>query len=220
MNILKKYSNIVIIFLLTCGLLASLLYLGSDIAAAMRWKGYSITAQSVSELRAIGSPTRAFLMPILSVYAVLEILFGLGIWRIAGKKRALRVTSILLVALGILDSMGPLFALNINEAIGSVTNIIHIAVTALTVLLIFLIIGFGASADKKWFRFYSIGTILTLIVTGVASFIDVQKFAAQQQTPWIGVIERINIYGYMLWVIVLTTVLLRSYRSKIYVKTG
>lgn len=213
MNILKKYSNFVIAFLLICGLFASLLYMGSDIAAATRWEGYRITAQSVSELRAIGSPTRAFLMPILSIYSVLEILFGFGIWRVAGKKRTLQVTSILLVTLGILDSMSPLFALNINEAIGSITNIIHIIVTALTVLLILLIIGFGASSGKKWFRFYSIGTILTLIVAGIASFVNVQKFAAQQQTPWLGVIERINIYGYMIWVMVFAVVLLRSQKG-------
>jgi hypothetical protein len=32
------------------------------------------------------------------------------------------------------------------------------------VLLIFLFIAFGATAAGKWFRFYSIGTILTLLV--------------------------------------------------------
>ena len=51
--------------LLICGILASLIYVGSDILAAMRWEGYSYTAQSVSELRAIGAPTRSFLVPIL-----------------------------------------------------------------------------------------------------------------------------------------------------------
>jgi hypothetical protein len=51
--------------LLVCGILAALLYVGSDILAAMRWEGYSYTAQTVSELRAVGAPTRAFLVPIL-----------------------------------------------------------------------------------------------------------------------------------------------------------
>lgn len=56
--------------LLVCGVLAALLYVGSDIVAAWRWEGYSYTAQSVSELRAIGAPTRPFLVPVLSLYNV------------------------------------------------------------------------------------------------------------------------------------------------------
>ena len=33
---------------------------------------------------------------------------------------------------------------------------------------------------------------------------------AGQPTPWLGLTERLNIYSFMLWVIVLTIVLLRS----------
>ena len=203
-----KFSTVKL--LLVCGILAALIYIGSDIAAALSWEGYRYTDQSVSELRAIGSPTRSFLMPILSIYAMLEISFGFGVWKVANKKRSLLITSILLIALGILDSMGSIFSLNINEAAGSVTNNIHMAVTIITVLFIFLIIGFGATAYKKWFLFYSIGTILTLIVSGFVSFLNIQKFAAQQQGSWLGIVERINIYGYMLWVMVFAIVLLRS----------
>ncbi len=209
----KSYPDLVARFLLLCGILASLIYIGSDIIAAVSWQGYNYAAQSVSELRAIGSPTRDFLIPILSVYSVLEILFGIAVWKNSAKKRALRITSVFLITLGILDSMGPFFALNINEAFGSITNNIHVIVTAVTVLLIFLIIGFGATASKKWFRFYSIGTILTLFAAGMTSFVNVQKFATHQQASYAGVIERINIYGYMIWVIVLAIVLLRSHRS-------
>jgi hypothetical protein len=196
--------------LLLCGILASLIYIGSDIAAALSWPGYRYADQSVSELRAIGSPTRSFLMPILSLYAVLEIAFGFGVWKVANKKRSMLITSILLITLGMLDSMGSLFSLNINETAGSLTNNIHIIITALTVFLILLIIGFGATIYKKWFLFYSIGTILTLIVSGFVAFLNVQKFAAQQHGSWLGIVERINIYGYMLWIVVLASALIST----------
>jgi hypothetical protein len=76
--------------------------------------------------------------------------------------------------------------------------------------LILLIIGFGAAADGKWFRFYSYATIVILIVTGAWAFSELPRIAANLPTPWMGVRERINIYGYMLWMMVLAVVLLRA----------
>ena len=49
--------------LLVCGILASLLYVGSDILAALRYEGYSYTAHSVSELRAIWGADQTTLDP-------------------------------------------------------------------------------------------------------------------------------------------------------------
>jgi hypothetical protein len=201
--------------LLICGIVAALLYVGSDILAAMRWEGYSYTAQSVSELRAIGAPTRALLVPILTLYSVLELAFGLGVWGAAAHKwspkRALRVTGALLIGLAVIDLVvAPFFQLNLAKSVGALANTMHVVLTALTVLLILLIIGFGANADGKWFRFYSYATLAVLILTGALAFLDLPQIAAQMPTPWLGVRERINIYGYMLWTMVLALTLLRA----------
>jgi hypothetical protein len=83
--------------------------------------------------------------------------------------------------------------------------------TAVTVLLILLSIGFGAIAYRKRLRLYSIGTLVILLVLGVLSFfLGSSQLAAQEATPWLGVTERITVYGYMLWVAVLAIVLLRE----------
>ena len=199
--------------MLVCGVLASLLYIGSDIVAGLSWEGYSFTSQAVSELRGIGAPTRVFLVPILLVYAVLEIVFGLGIWKVA-KKRSLHITGALFIGLGALDLMGPFFAMNASEPVGSVTNIIHIAVTILTLLSIFLIIGFGALSAGRKFCVYSIATLLVIITAGTLTFLEVPRIAESLPTPWMGVKERINIYGYMLWVSILAITLLRVSKKK------
>ena len=196
--------------LLMCGILAALLYTGSDIIAAMSWEGYSYTSQTVSELRAIGAPTRPLLVPVLFLYAALEIAFGLGVWGAAGPKRAVRITGALLVGLGILDLAGPLFPMHLRGAGGTLTDVLHIIVTVVTVLMILLIIGFGSAAGGRRFRFYSLATILILILTGVWGFLDAPRIAANLPTPWLGVRERINIYGYMLWMALLAVVLLRE----------
>lgn len=90
------------------------------------------------------------------------------------------------------------------------TDTMHIILTVVTVLLILLIIGFGALAGGKRFRIYSIATILILFVCGVWAFLDGPRIAANLPTPWVGVRERINIYGYMLWMLVLAVGLLRG----------
>ena len=195
--------------LLVCGILASLLYVGTDILAAMRWEGYSYTSQSVSELRAIGAPTRPFLFPVLLLYAVLEIAFGWGVRGAAGRKSALRIAGVLLIGLGVIDFVAPFSPMHLRGTESTLTDTMHVILTVVTVLLILFIIGYGAVADGKRFRLYSIATILILFVCGAWAFLDAPRIAANLPTPWIGIRERINIYGYMLWMLVLAIVLLR-----------
>jgi len=197
--------------LLVCGIISSLLYVGTDIFAAMSWEGYSYTSQAVSELMAIGAPTRPLLVALFSVYNPLVIAFGIGVWLSADSKRSLRVAGILLVAYGVIGQVGLLFApMHLRGAEGSVTDVMHIIVTSVIVLLTLLFIGFGSSARGKWFRLYSILTIVALLVFGALAGMQGNRIAAGLPTPWLGVMERVNIYSSMLWVLVLAFVLLRA----------
>jgi len=201
--------------LLICGILSSLLYVGTDILAAMQWEGYSYTSQSVSELMAIGTPTRPFIVPLFSVYGALVIAFGIGVWRSADRNRALRFTGILLVAHAAVGFVGLLlFPMQLRGALGSATDTMHLIVTTIQVLVMLLYIGFGAAAHGKGFRLYSIGTMLTLLVFGALAGLQAPRVAAQLPTPWLGVIERMNIYSSMLWVLVLAIILFRAENSQ------
>ena len=86
----------------------------------------------------------------------------------------------------------------------------HITLAAVTVLSILLQIGFGATASGKGFRLYSIGTFLTVFAFGASTGPQSAARIAGLPAPWLGLTERINIYGYMLWVAVLAIVLLRA----------
>jgi hypothetical protein len=74
--------------LLVCGAVSSLLY--GVMIAAIRFDGYSRISQTPSELTAIGAPTRPLWMLLGAVYTVLVIAFGWGVWKAAGRDRALR----------------------------------------------------------------------------------------------------------------------------------
>ena len=62
--------------LLICGVLSSLLYLTVNIFVPMQWPAYICTFQTVSELSAIGAPTRPLWVRLCSPYAPLVIAFA------------------------------------------------------------------------------------------------------------------------------------------------
>jgi len=200
--------------LLVCGILSSLLYVATLVFAPLLWKGYSSTSQTVSELFAIGAPSRPLVVPLFLAYGGLVIAFGSGVWGSAGRKRALCVVGGLLVAYGVVGLAGPFSPIHLREALaageGTLTDTVHGIITMVLVLFMLLAIGFGAAAFGRWFRLYSIATILMLVVGGILAGLDQPRLAANLPTPWMGVTERINIGVFLLWVVVLAIALLRA----------
>ena len=201
--------------LLICGILASLLYVATDILAGMLWEGYSFSSQAISELSAIGAPTRPLVVTLGIIYDVLLIAFGLCVWVIAGGQRrrgALRLVGGMLVGIGVIGFVwAPLFPMHLRGAEMTFTDTMHWAIAGVVVLLILVMIALGAIAYRRWFRLYSIGTLVTLLVVGMWSiFVGGAQIAAEQPTPFFGLMERITVYGYLAWVEVLAIVLLRE----------
>jgi hypothetical protein len=195
---------------LICGMLSSLLYAGADVLAAMRYADYhSFSSQTISELTAIGAPSRPLVLPLLVVHSLLAFAFGVGVWRSADQNPRLRLTGRLMIGLGVVDLAAPFFPIHVRGAETTLTDTMHIILTIVTVVLILLVIGVGAAALGKWFRRYSIATLLILFVSGALAGLEGARIAAQEPTPSVGVTERINIGGYLLWQMVLALSLLR-----------
>jgi uncharacterized protein DUF998 len=198
--------------LLVCGVLSSLLYVGTDIAAAMRWDGYSYAGQFISELMSIEAPTRPFVVRLFFAYGVLATAFGVGVVMSAGTDRKLRAAGWLVVAYALVGYMGLLlFPMHLRGTFRSMmaTDVMHVVMTSVIVLLTFSFIGFGASAGGRAFRRYSIGTIVLLLVCGVLIGLETPRMKALLPTPWLGLEERLTAYASMLWLLVLAVVLLR-----------
>src|SRR5688500_9856489 len=100
--------------LLVCGILASLVYVGADIIAALSWEGYSYTSQTRSELSALGAPTRDFMVIALNLHAVLVLIFAMGVWLSAGSKRSRYITAVMLFALGVSDMVAHFFPMHVR----------------------------------------------------------------------------------------------------------
>jgi uncharacterized protein DUF998 len=196
--------------LLSCGIASSLLYVVMNVIAAMGYPGYDSVSQTVSELSAIGAPTRDLWVPAAMVYEILVIAFGIGVWMSAHAKRPLQVVAGLLLAYGIFNFWWP--PMHQRQVIaaggGTVTDQLHLVWAGVAVLFMFLFVAFGSAAFGKRFRVYSIGTILVLLFFGALTFPSTGAIATGQPTPWVGVWERINIFVYLQWIAVLAMVLM------------
>jgi hypothetical protein len=194
--------------LLVCGILSSLLYVVMNVIVAMQYEGYSSTSQTVSELSAIGAPTRSLWLLLGIPYTLLATAFGCGVWVSAGRNRPLRVVGGLMVAHGIIGIFWP--PMHMRGAEFTLTDTMHIVFAMVTVFLMLFAIGFGAAAFGKRFRLYSIATIALLILFGALTGMEAPRIAANLPTPWVGVWERINIGVFLLWVVALAIALLRT----------
>jgi Protein of unknown function (DUF998) len=217
--------------LLGCGIASSALYVLMNIIAPLRYPGYSAFSQTISELSAIGAPSRPLWMPLVVVYSVLLIAFGVGVWLSAGGTRALRVVGGLLVGLGIAGCLWPLLpggaSMHPREVLaaggGTLTDTLHLFQGGVGTLFSLLIIGFGAAAFGGWFRRYSIATIVVLLTCGAWTAVEAPQVSANQATPRLGVIERILFLSFLLWFAVLAIVLLRTQaqrRGAAHARTG
>jgi hypothetical protein len=92
---------------------------------------------------------------------------------------------------------------------GTSSDTLHVVLGGLSVLLMFLAIGFGAAAFGRRFRLFSIVSGAVLLAFGALTFRDAPGLETNVPTPWIGLWERISISVFLLWIAILAMVLLR-----------
>lgn len=198
--------------LLACGILASLLYVATDIIAAVRYPAYhSFTARVVSELMATGAPTESLVDPLFLLYGAAMIAFGVGVW-MSGAGMRMRVTGSLLIAYAATGVLGPTVAeMNVRGSGGPASaDVIHIALTGVIVLFILATVTVGATLRGRAFRVYSHATLVVMVAFGIVTSFAMRGVETGAPTPWVGLAERVNIGAFLLWVAVLAIALLRA----------
>lgn len=177
----------------------------------MQYEGYSAAATTVSELSAIGAPTRILWVLLAMPYLLLLMAFGWGI-KSSGENRQLRIAGSIIIAYCILNFYWP--PMHQREVIAAggrtLTDNLHIVWAIMTLIFNMLLMGFGAAVLGKRFRLYTLVTWLVFIVFGVLTFTESRGIEADQPTPLLGLWERINIGAFLLWVIVFAIALLNQ----------
>ena len=193
-----------------CGIGAALLYVGTDIAGAILYPGYSFADQAVSELFAIGAPTSRVVVPLFSASSGLLGAFALGVWWSAGHYRLRRVMALMFGGSTLIGMvLWNFFPMHMRGAQPEFTDTMHLILATNPFVLLSLV--FGVAAFHGWFRIHTVATILTLLLCGAFAFWYAPEIQANQPTPGLGLGERAAQYAYELWQVALVIVLLREH---------
>jgi hypothetical protein len=203
--------------LLACGIFYAVLYpVVNDAIAATLYDGYSRMSQAVSELSAAGAPTRPFLMAVSPIFVLLQIGFGVGMWQSAYGKRPVRVAGALMVGHGAMSLLWVFAPMSQREVIaaGGATSAdtMHLILAAGTGLFVAAYVAIFAIGFGWIFRAYSALTLVTALVFGRLSA-QVGHIEAGDPTPYMGLLERIGMGAWLLWMAVVSVVLLRRNRA-------
>src|SRR3569833_110383 len=196
--------------LLVCGVVAATLFIVTDIvAAALLYPGYDYAAQQVSELSAIGAPSRDFWMVMAYPYGLLTVAFAVGVWLLAGGSLSLRLAAVFILLFAANSfAWGWVAPMHMRGTQFTDSDTMHIAFAVSAVVLMTCFIGFGASARGRDFRIYSGVTLALIILAGAVVSTQIPAIAANQATPWMGLVERISVYGPLIWIAIFGVVLM------------
>lgn len=199
-----------------CGLFSSAWYALMNIVVPFAFPGYDVNSQMVSELSAIGAPSRSLWVSMGIGYSILLAAFGAGVVWSAGCCWKLRLFGWSVIAQAAIGPFWP--PMHLREVIarggGDISDRLHIAFTFAWGLLAMAGMVLLALQLRSRFALYTWISMGVMVVTGFLTGSAAKNIEAGLPTPWMGLVERVNIGAYMLWVIVLTLILLRDPAAK------
>lgn len=189
-----------------CGVIAPLLFVFMTILGGVLRPGYSHISDTVSELFSPGSPNKLLLDILHTIFALLLVLFGIGVLQLVrGSKRDVRIGIIgawLYIAMGLVsmttatvfpqDAWGspPTFAGEMHKTLSGVIGLLSI--------LSFLLIGAWFKRDGIFSGFWPYSLITVILVVLSTGF-----YVANMGGPLMGSTERITILLGFQWTFIL-----------------
>lgn len=200
--------------LLLCGILSPLLYATADFLAGSSWEEYTFRDYTISELGAIGAPSRTLFTILLIPTYLLLMAFGVGVWKSARDRRKVRVVGAILVGLAVVAlAVGMFVPMRPRGTEQGLSGLLHVVEGIAWMIGLVTAMGFAAAALGRRFRVYTIATIVLIVIFIAWTGVYGPRIEEGSPTPWLGVIERTWWYGYQLWFAVLAVKLLRERSS-------
>lgn len=196
--------------LYACGMLSPLLYIFMYILGGALRPGYSQIADSVSELVSPGAPNKPLLSVIHVAYAVLSLLFGIGVFQFVRGSEYHGLTGTIgagmIIAVGAATVGTIIFPQDAMGAPPTIPGQIH-KILVFGVLLPFsvlstLLIGIWLRRTAIWpgFGTYSFITVGAIVLSGGLA-------GATVGTPIMGLVERTGAFAAHQWLFVLALLL-------------
>jgi hypothetical membrane protein len=194
------------------GIFTPLLYIFTVILGGALWPGYSHATQAISELSMETAPNRSLMDLLFSVYGWLLLVFGIGFiyrWGKAGSRQltAGGVTLVLCALSGLLMGTFRQDPIGAPLTFSGLMHLVLAGVASLGTIFAIFLASFGfrkLDYAAGLSKFSLVMGILVLISGGLTA-------AGTTQFPAIfGILERITIGSFMLWLLVLSMVLLKQ----------
>ncbi len=201
--------------LLFCAIASSLWYFAINVIVPPLYPDYSILDLTVSELSALGSPTRGIWVPLAMPYTILFALFGWGVLRAASDKW-LTIAGWLIIFYSAFNIYWP--PMHMREVLasggGTLSDTLHLVWAGVTVGLFIVIMLVSAAGMDLRFRIFTGISLAILILFGWLTGQAAPDVGANLPTPLAGLYERINIAVFLVWVTAFAVILLRRASEK------
>ena len=195
-------------FLLLCGSFAAIIYVGTVILGGLLRPGYSYISMAISELVADGAPNRTLLSSAFLVYNSFLTMFGIGLFlnvnSLSGKKTSGRIGTLALILVGVAGILMELvFPQEPGGTAATFTGRMHFmmaGVASLGTMVAVLGVGlwFKNFHELRGYFLYSIISVAVIFVSGGSS-----AAAMANHSSFFGLIERITILTFTLWMFVI-----------------
>jgi hypothetical protein len=138
---------------------------------------------------------------------------------VASNRGKIRALGGLVFLMGLISLVGwPFAPMHQREVLAAggdtFSDTMHLVLGGVNSLLFVLAIAVGILAFTGRFRWYSIATLIVVLVFGSYVGMESADVAANEPTPWLGIAERIVVFGSMLWVGVLGLVIRTEMRER------
>ncbi len=188
------------------GIIGPIVYiLAVFIGGALR-NDYSHITNTISELTLANAPNKLLLDILFSIYNISLLIFGFGAYLDSSidDSKKYKVASIFLALIGLLGLSMYFFPQDPRGAASTLGGTLHIVlagiISPLTIISIFLMgLSFRKYSELKLFVTYSyISGTIVLVSGGIAAV------SIANNSNYGGLFERITIFTFMVWVIILS----------------
>ncbi|MFC1787305.1 DUF998 domain-containing protein [Halobacteriota archaeon] len=203
--------------LLYGGILGPIAYLLNDIIGGFLTPNYSYIVNTVSDLTKTGTHDTYLLGSILLlVSAIMGTAFGIGIISHYTYKHSklIFLGGLFLTIIGIFNIFtGTIFPQDTIGGEVTFPGTMHLVLVGIVAILLFptlLMIGTGLYREKQWksFRLYTFISVLIMFIFGGLSAIVIMN-----GIELMGLFERISVYTFQIWSVVLAYILIRETKS-------
>lgn len=199
----------------TSGLIAPIIYIFTVVLGGALWPGYSHARQPISELSMASAPKLALMDALFLAYNTLLFIFAVGVLRLATREQnaPLKVSGVFLVVCALSGMAMAFFRQDPIGAPATFSGTMHLALAAVASLSTILAIFFGAAGlgrmeETRSLRLFSRLMGLAVVVTGGLAAAGTSLF------PQVfGILERLTIGAFMLWLMVISRRLMRMPES-------